>query len=142
INAGFAYAMSGTPFNDVATGNDAVLGNFFADNAKATAAALVLKGTYASGTVVDATVADKLAGSKVALPTADAYNSTAGTGAAADNTLDQVAGARTKDVFFAFSGTPDAGKGATLDTFKKVGVITVTVTPNSDVELNRAPFAK
>ncbi|MEG0485923.1 MAG: hypothetical protein RR576_10800 [Oscillospiraceae bacterium] len=142
VDAAFAYAMNGTKFND-ANGVNNVIGNFFDTKEKSAAAALVLTNTYSdiNGTVNPTAVADKLAGA-VALPTADAYNSTTGTGAAADNTLDQVAGARSKDVFFAFSGAPDKGKGATLDAFKKVGVITVTVTPNNDIPLNRPPFTK
>ncbi|MEG2765816.1 MAG: hypothetical protein RR910_08725 [Acidaminococcaceae bacterium] len=143
INAAFAYAMSGTKFND-ANGVNNVIGNFFDTNDKSVAAALVLTNTYSdiNGNVNDAAVAGKLAGA-VALPTADAYNSTTGSEPTAPNaTLDQAAGARSKDVFFAFSGTPDKGKGATLDAFKKVGVITVTVAPNNDIPLNRPPFAK
>lgn len=141
INAGFAYAMDGTPFND-ANGVNNVIGNFFDDNAKSLAASTVLTGTYTdtAGTVNDAAIADKLAGNAVALPTADKYNSTAGNDAATDATNNVAAGARTDDVFFAFSGAPDAGKGATLDTFRKVGVITVTVTPNNDIPLNRPEF--
>ena len=84
-------------------------GNFFETNANALAAALVLEDTT--------TVINTLTESKVNLLTADnGQDGNPGT-------------ATTKDVFFAFSGKPDDGRGATLDTFKKVGVITVTVTP-------------
>ena len=41
---------------------------------------------------------------------------------------------RIQEVFFAFSGTPDPGKGASLDTFKTVGTITVTVTKSATTE--------
>lgn len=127
INAGFAYKMEGTKFN-YANGENNVIGNFFDTKEKATTAASVLKGTYdAVGNVNDLAVANKLAGSKVALATADAYN---------DGTNNVPVGARIKDVFFAFSGTPDEGKGKDLNDFKKVGVITVTVTPNGDPTLN------
>lgn len=141
IDANFAYTMDLGVFND-ANGTDNVIGNFFADNTKAAAAATVFTGTYSdtAGTVNDAAIADKLLGSKVAIATADAYNSTAGDGTVSDATNNQLAGARNGEVFFAFSGTPDAGKGATLDSFKKVGVITVTVTPNNDIPLNRPAY--
>ncbi|MEG1108779.1 MAG: hypothetical protein RSE97_07935 [Oscillospiraceae bacterium] len=141
IDATFAYAMNGTKFNE-ANGADNVIGNFFDTNDKSKTAAAVLTGTYTgtSGTVNDAAVTGKLTGSKIALATAAAYNSTPGDAAATDGANNQIAGARTDDVFFAFSGTPDAGKGAALDTFKKVGVITITVTPNDAVPLNRPSF--
>lgn len=139
IDAGFSYAMDGTPFNDALTDN-AVIGNFFADNTKALTASTVLTNTYTGGAAAPGTIADTLTGAKISLPTADKYNSTAGTGAVADDTNNQIAGARVGDVYFAFSGTPDEGRGATLDTFRKVGVITVTVAPNNDIPLNRPAF--
>ncbi|MEG1578008.1 MAG: hypothetical protein RRY64_05120 [Oscillospiraceae bacterium] len=129
IDAAFAYAMNGTKFND-ANGLNNVIGNFFDANATAVTAAKVLTGTYSdtAGTVAPTAVAGKLAG-PVVLATAEAYN---------DGTA-HVAGERIDEVFFAFSGTPDTGKGKVLDTFKKVGVITVTVTPNNTPNLNAAP---
>lgn len=140
IDAGFSYTMEGTPFNETATGDNAVVGHFFKENDKALAGAGVLTGTYSTGTET-AAVTDQLTDNKISLATADKYNSTAGDGDATDAANDQPAGARTDAVYFAFSGTPDEGRGATLDTFRKVGVITVTVAPNKDVPLNRPVYA-
>lgn len=138
IDAAFAYAMGEKAFNDTDTSDNAVLGNFFAENTNAQTAAKVLTGTYTDGTVNAGAVADTLADKKIALATADKYNSSVTEATdAADN---HEAGARSEDVFFAFSGTPDEGRGAILDTFKKVGVITVTVTPNTELQYNQPQY--
>lgn len=139
IDAGFSYVMEGTPFNDAETGDNAVVGHFFKDNDKALAGALILEGTYTGG-AESTVVADQLTDNKISLATADKYNSTPGDDPATDAANNEAAGARTDNVYFAFSGTPDEGRGATLDTFRKVGVITVTVTPNHDVPLNRPEY--
>lgn len=107
INATFAYAMTATNlFNTDATTNNLtrVVGNFFADNATAVTAA---------GVSAVASVANTLMDSKINVASAD------------DGT--ETGSAKTGNVYFAFSGTPDTGKGATLDDFTKVGVITVTI---------------
>lgn len=139
VDAGFAFAFSTNFFNDTQTSDNAVVGNFFADNTKAVAASKVLTGTHTGGAVADAAVSDKLTGSKVTLDTADKYNSKKDA-TTTDTATNVEAGARPADVFFAFSGTPDQGKGATLDTFKKVGVITVTVAPNTATQGNYGPY--
>lgn len=109
VNASFAYAMNATNlFNANATESNAtrVVGNFFADNDKAVTAA---------GVSTAANVTDTLAGSTINV-------------ASADNGIEGGAGTPvTGDVFFAFSGAPDTGKGATLADFTKVGVITATI---------------
>lgn len=136
IDAEFAYAMESQAFNDAAS-NDAVAGHFFKTNTEAMAGALILTGTYNGGTET-AAVPDQLAGNKISLATADAYNSSATD--PTDDTDNQLAGARTDSVHFAFSGTPDLGRGAALQNFAKVGVITVTVAPNNEAPLNRPAF--
>jgi hypothetical protein len=47
-------------------------------------------------------------------------------------------GARSANVYFAFSGRPDTGQGAYLSDFTKVGTITVTISPNEAPEYNTA----
>lgn len=137
INAAFAYAMTGTPFNDVDTSDNAVTGNFFKEINDAAVAATVLQNTFAGDTET-ANVLNKLTDSKISLATADKYNSSTVT--ATDAANNHEAGARTDSVYFAFSGTPDSGRGATLDTFRKVGVITVTVTPNTELQYNQPQY--
>lgn len=116
VDAGFVYAMTETnQFNDAAGANN-VVGNFFDDNAKALTAAAKLENPAT-------TVVDKLTDSKITLATAeytDGVDDAAAVGTGA---------ARTDDVYFAFSGTPDEGKATALTDFTKVGVITVTVSP-------------
>ena len=113
IDAGLAFSLAGTPFNASSTSDNAVVGNFFATNANAVTASQKLTGTYSAGAV--SAVTNSI--DKVQLPTADNSGSSA-------------AGTETKaEAYFAFSGTPDEGKGAELDNFKKVGVITVTIAP-------------
>ncbi len=46
-------------------------------------------------------------------------------------------GQRSANVYFAFSGQPDKGQGAYLPVFTKVGVITVTITPNEIADYNK-----
>lgn len=57
------------------------------------------------------------------------------------NTTEWANGARKANVYFAFSGQPDKGQGAILATFTKVGVITVTITPNDTADYNRGAAA-
>lgn len=112
IDAGLAFAFGGTAFNTAADSDDAVVGNFFATNANAVTASKKLTDTYAAGAATAITNSID----KVSLLTADNGGAGAGT---------QTEG----EAYFAFSGTPDEGRGAALDNFKKVGVITVTITP-------------
>lgn len=109
IEATFAYAMADTNiFNTDASINNTtrVVGNFFEDNTAAVTAA---------GVSDVSTVAGTITGNKITV-------------ASADNGTEGGAGTPvTEDVFFAFSGIPDSGKGADLADFTKVGVITVTI---------------
>lgn len=113
IDAGLAFSFAGTSFNATTTSDNAVVGNFFATNANAVTASKTLTGTHNAG--APSPVTNSI--NKVQLLTADNSGSAA-------------AGTETKaQAYFAFSGTPDEGKGAELDNFKKVGVITVTIAP-------------
>lgn len=113
IDASFAYAMTDVnQFNENATTASAVKGNFFKTGDAARTAATVLDNTEL--------VTDKLTDSKIKLHTAAPYRAPA-------DSENVAAGPRTESIYFAFSGKPDEGKGAVLNTFKKVGVITVTV---------------
>ena len=113
IDAGLAFSFAGTSFNANTTSDNAVVGNFFATKSNAVTASQKLTDTYSAGTV--SAVTNSI--DKVQLLTAD-------------NSGSAEAGTETKaEAFFAFSGTPDEGKGAELDNFKKVGVITVTIAP-------------
>jgi hypothetical protein len=47
-------------------------------------------------------------------------------------------GGRSANVYFAFSGTPDSGQGDFLSGFNKVGIITVTISPNDVDAYNTA----
>lgn len=135
IDAGLAYAMSNaTAFNDTTTADDSVIGYFYADNDTALAGSQKLTNTFASG----AAVANANAIAKLQLPTADEYTPKDGS---TNGTL-QTAGARTTNTYFAFSGKPDEGRGTTLDTFKKVGVITVTVAPSDYLPKNDTEAGK
>lgn len=131
IEASFAYAMTNENlFNNDATKESAVKGNFFKTSVAARTAATVLDNSTL--------VTDKLPDSKIKLHTADDYSSAA-PGAAGNSNV--FAGPRTESVYFAFSGRPDEGKGAVLNTFKKVGVITVTVS-KADTTDFEWPFVK
>lgn len=136
VNTKFAYAMENQIFN-ATNGPSAVVGNFFADNTKAIEASKVLDNTSA--------VSDKLTDSKLSLHTADKYfkdqndkDNTAYT--PVFNDANKATTGRQKDVFFAFSGKPDEGRGVTLDNFKKVGVITVTVSKMAEADLSGFEF--
>ena len=107
IDATFSYAMTATNlFNADATTNNLtrVVGNFFADNAAAVTAAGVSNVADVTNTLTD---------SKINVASAD------------DGT--ETGSAKIGNVYFAFSGIPDAGTGASLANFTKVGVITVTI---------------
>lgn len=127
VDASFAYVMEPGAFNQNATGDDHVAGNFFADNTKATTAAGVLKNT---DTAVSATLTDN----KVLLETADKYSTDGTSGTNVD------AGARPKEVFFAFSGTPD--ENSALTNYTKVGTITVTIAPNAVRQAEYKPYVQ
>lgn len=135
VDTTFAYAMTEQHlFNADTSTVSAVKGNFFEDNTKAAAAALVLDDT--------GNVTDLLTDSKIALHSADKYyasteDKTAGEGSitAAFTDENKATTGREKNVYFAFSGKPDTGVGASLDSFTKVGVITVTVAKMSDEDL-------
>jgi hypothetical protein len=130
IDAEFSYVMltgatfdvslagDATAFNAEGTDKNAVAGGFYASEDNAQAGALALLDPIASADF------NTLTDSKISLPTAE--------GRAVDSD------AVTASVFFAFSGTPDAGRGSALPEFRRVGAITVTISPNSDVELNTA----
>lgn len=122
IDAEFSYGDDGK-FN-ATSGEDDVVGGFYGDNDDALAAALVLEGTVSgAGATILAGLA--LEENKVSLPTA--------VGRAPEN--EEIA----IDTFFAFSGMPDKNRAdGDLTDFEKVGVITVTVTPNADETLNEA----
>ncbi|MDD3193898.1 MAG: hypothetical protein PHE47_08690 [Oscillospiraceae bacterium] len=106
VDASFVYANVTNIFNDTAGANN-VVGNFFATNENAIAAAAIVENTETS-------VTNTLADNKISLATA------VGT---------ELAAAPSNTVYFAFSGKPDEGKGAVLDDFTKVGIITVTIAP-------------
>lgn len=147
VTATFAYAMDvvggNTMFNDGWYYKaDAVVGSFYPDNSSSISGSMVLAGVLdgngARTTALDTytlsnqiwnnnTNALETKKNAIALPTAEAeYGGD-----------DQItAGARRETINFAFSGTPDEGRGSVLNTFKKVGVITVTVEPNLDPDLN------
>lgn len=116
VNAGFAYAhvLSNTSslFNSNASGADAVRGHFFTDNANAVTASEVLTGSAAvcTGELTDTIVLNHRDDSNM-------------TGYGGND------GSYTDDVFFTFNGTADDGLATSLADFKKVGVITVTITP-------------
>jgi hypothetical protein len=95
-----------------------------------------------------------LAGNTIALPTAESVG-TGTVGTASDwgngyiyeassvdltnwNTGNWKAGPRSAAVYFAFSGMPDEGQGAYLSAFKKVGTITVTITPDDTAAYNKS----
>lgn len=129
IDAGLAFAFDNNQkFNADENGDDAVRGNFFATNDNAIAAAKFLNKAAMAGLPTITLKDNKNVVNNLRIHTADTYGKIAGA-AVADN---QAAGAREAEAYFAFSGTPDAGKGAELNNFKKVGVITVTIAPMAD----------
>lgn len=114
--------------NEAEANTSAVRGHFFASTTDAVTAAGV--------TTNSATVTSPL--TSIDLHTADKYG-TVEAPVSADT--DVAANARTDSVYFAFSGQPDAGKGTDLNTFKKVGTITVSITPKTDMTDEYAPYA-
>lgn len=121
IDAAFTYAtVNGNEFNDI-SGADNVIGGFYDSEPKAKSGALILTDLSERSDSINT-----LPNSKVSLPTAVGRD------------LD--AEALSKDVYFAFSGTPDVGKSAALADFTKVGFITVTIMPNYDEGLNSPPL--
>lgn len=107
VQADFTTNVESTLFGT----DNKVVGNFFADNAKALAAAKVLE---PAAPATDLEIVDILAGG-VKLDTADPGDGTDGT-------------ATTTDVYYALSGKPTAD--ATLKSaVQKIGTITVTLSP-------------
>jgi len=99
-----------TAFNADSADADAVVGGFYASEAEAKAGALLLKDPTSN------TDYNTLPGGKISIVPAS-YGR---------NDLIRNIG----HVYFAFSGTPDTGRSEVLPEFKRVGVITVTITPN------------
>lgn len=138
VDAEFTYAHEGandTVFNTEANknGNSAVRGYFFWTNENAQAAALNLTNSTSN------TIANEIENSFM-LGHQDSSNATNYGGAVDGTTVSgnpvsavtaNAEGSCTRDVYFAFAGTPDATKmtGAITTGFTKVGVITVTIAP-------------
>jgi len=108
------FANNATSFNTDRTAKDAVVGGFYASEGDARGGALIL-----TNTIEDTSIKSDC---KISLYTA--------VGRSLENK--DIAGS----VYFAFSGTPDAGRSAVLPNFKKVGTITVTISKNDDIILN------
>lgn len=134
VTAGFTYTMDEqNKFNPTGT-TDVVKGYFYATNDNAVAGAAVLD--------TSANTPTNLLTEAVKLHSADTYKDTANASAVVDAAVATgTEGAeaswadtgRSDDVFFAFSGKPDNGTSTTLSDFTKVGVITVTVAPMTDL---------
>jgi hypothetical protein len=131
IDADFTYGMlSGADFVDLyaagttsdsnafnvdSTIPNAVVGGFYASEDKAKAGALILANPTSN--------ADYKPGCKISLPTAE--------GRDPEKNIEIIG-----NVYLAFSGTPDTGRGEVIPDFRKVGTITVTIMPNNDPDLN------
>jgi hypothetical protein len=102
-------AGDATAFNADGANRDAVVGGFYGSEESAKAGARVLTAPRANADY------NTLPDGKISLPTAE--------GRPFDS--EDIIGR----VYFAFSGTPDAGRNVVLPSFKKVGVITVTIVP-------------
>ncbi len=131
VDASFVYTMSileggMSLFNGTPTADDAVLGTFWSENGLAVTASEKLLATYAAGEpIYFGDLYDQDTDKAfISLPTAEAFKD------------DASSGAREDAVFFVFSGTPDAERGDPLSNFTKVGIITVTIEPNMDPDLN------
>ena len=132
IDAAFHYDMlSVTAFNDMyftaITGDatvfnaesstpNAVAGGFYADEEDAKSGALVLNDINSDARF------NTLPHGKISLPTAEGR---------AVESVDVIG-----TVYFAFSGTPDAGRSRIMPDFRKIGSISVIITPNDDPGLN------
>jgi hypothetical protein len=109
IDAVFTYKTNNnTTFNDN-TGVDNVVGGFYANETAAQAGALVLTNPTANPAF------NTLPDSKVSLPTAVGRFNTPITLA---------------NVYFAYSGRPDAGKSETISSYILTGTITISFSPN------------
>jgi len=119
VDATFTYANNGPNLFNAAAGANNVVGGFYDSNGGAIGGAGVL--TNPAGNTAFNTLNGIGTPSLITLPTGVKRNP-------ASNTEIK------KDVFFAFSGTPDSDK--TIAAFTNVGTITVVFVPNNSVAAN------
>jgi len=145
--------LSGTEsaFNILENSNDAVVGGFYEGNDDAVSASGILEDTYAGGSANSVAFSSITSKTRLELATAEGRDPddgwvpdrTEGTAAAPGTWVnDKISPGEASDhsnigsVYFAFSGTPDHDDFNVLPGFRKVGIITVTITPNDDTDLN------